>query len=790
MIMLVVILKDEDDGSAVGYGANPPAIGLDFLQGPLADENDGIDNNRDGTIDEAGERIIMSNFLYYNNDHSVTGFPQSPQGYYNYLKSIWKDNLQLTSCGDGRNQENPITNFMFADDETNENCSPWLEQSAGNVPADRRFVQSVGAFTMEPGAIKNITTALIWSRTDTAGARGSVEKLMVDDDYIQDLFDNCFEMPCIEPNATLANYTVLTENYGLAMEYPIQFNIPISMIVGNNTQVLWDFNDGNTSNMSSPVHHYQNPGDYTVYITLTNDCGQDTYLLNIHVPYILHSSSAVGVQIERIEGIGSAGRALELTEESYEYIRDNFEKQKIKYKQNYGPFIIHINDTNEVTEGSYELRRLYENEEDNEFTWLLKHLNTEVTELITTTTGIKESIELNNWGFDIQINQVIDIGDDLSVNNGFIDSYMTESNWLTYIYDSDKLWIIDDSIKISPYNWIRSGTDKIALDDPWSPTLIDMGNSGFNGNWEDENEVFENVINGAWAPYRLVGYTKENIPFEHSPSIGRGEKLNKLNSVDIVYTSDKSLWTRVPVIETGNSENRMKLKTNPSVDKYGTPDNTGTGFSWFPGYAIDLEKGIRLNMMFGEATDLVAHNGNDMMWNPSSVELEGDSNDPVYEQDVIFGGRHYLYVTYSKYEGNDETQHPFYTRLLDMSSFVNQKKVFEDIAWVSLSMLKPDAELLSDEVKEKIRVSKPFDHYTFNNSLNVEYQNEGNPLYNFSINTDSLEVSINELIKQTSGILVQTINLLGQEVDVHNLLAGTIYIELYDNGLVHKKIKR
>ena len=47
-----------------GYGFNPPAIELTF-QGPLADPNDGIDNDRDGTVDEYGEQIIMSKFVYY-----------------------------------------------------------------------------------------------------------------------------------------------------------------------------------------------------------------------------------------------------------------------------------------------------------------------------------------------------------------------------------------------------------------------------------------------------------------------------------------------------------------------------------------------------------------------------------------------------------------------------------------------------------------------------------------------------------------------------------------------------
>ena len=46
---------------------------------------------------------------------------------------------------------------------------------------------------------------------------------------------------------------------------------------------------------------------------------------------------------------------------------------------------------------------------------------------------------------------------------------------------------------------------------------------------------------------------------------------------------------------------------------------------WFPGYAIDLTTGERLNMAYGEDSWLGNHGGNDMMWNPSGsyiVSLE------------------------------------------------------------------------------------------------------------------------------------------------------------------------
>lgn len=63
----------DDDITAAGYGLHPPAMGCDFLGGPLANPNDGVDNDRDSIVDEAGERIMMSTFLFYNS--SLLPFP-------------------------------------------------------------------------------------------------------------------------------------------------------------------------------------------------------------------------------------------------------------------------------------------------------------------------------------------------------------------------------------------------------------------------------------------------------------------------------------------------------------------------------------------------------------------------------------------------------------------------------------------------------------------------------------------------------------------------------------------
>jgi len=190
---------DAEDEGGSGYGFNPPAIGVDFFQGPLADPNDGIDNDRDGVVDEIGEQIIMSKFVYYNNDFTVTGNPENGTDIYNYLRGIWKDNVPMTFGGDGHGSGQGSTtqecNFMFPG--TSDDQFPgqeWTEQTAGNIPADRRFLQSAGPFTLLPGAVNEITTGVVWARAKSGGQTASIQLVKIYDKEAQALFDNNFNI--------------------------------------------------------------------------------------------------------------------------------------------------------------------------------------------------------------------------------------------------------------------------------------------------------------------------------------------------------------------------------------------------------------------------------------------------------------------------------------------------------------------------------------------------------------------------------------------------------------------
>ena len=129
---------------------------------------------------------------------------------------------------------------------------------------------------------------------------------------------------------------------------------------------------------------------------------------------------------------------------------------------------------------------------------------------------------------------------------------------------------------------------------------------------------------GTWAPYRFASNFNDGPGL--SNSVTNQSKLINLNSVDIVFTNDTSKWTRACVVEAQDDETlsigqqeKMGLRKSPSVGKDGQPDASGTiGMGWFPGYAIDIETGERLNIIFAEDSWQTSENGTDMIWNPTS----------------------------------------------------------------------------------------------------------------------------------------------------------------------------
>ncbi len=214
---------DPFDEGGSGYQNNPPALGYDFFQGPLV-EDDGVDNNRDGEVDEPGERLKMTRFVYYNNDNTDQGNPADADDFYGYLRGRWKDGSPISFGGDGFGDDLGLgtTNFMFTGDPP----SFWSEdntdgQGARNTPADRRFIMSTGPFTMQPGDVQEIVFGIIWSQTPDR--IGSVKKLKSDDILAQGAFDFDFEIPS-PPDAPRLSARELDGKVVLTWDYPTTSN--------------------------------------------------------------------------------------------------------------------------------------------------------------------------------------------------------------------------------------------------------------------------------------------------------------------------------------------------------------------------------------------------------------------------------------------------------------------------------------------------------------------------------------------------------------------------------------
>ncbi len=222
---------DASSESGPGYGAQPPAIGVDFFEGPYQDADGknnkyGIGPNEalnglgylnaadsvtshgvDSIIDN--ERYGMRRFLFHNNEDTPTGDPKIAVHYYNMMQGIWRNGVPMTYGGTGYDPGCAScleADFMFPGDSDPLNwgtagvdpnyphAGGWTEESEGNPPEDRRFVQSAGPFTLEPGQFNNITVGVVYARAQTGGAFASVKALLQADDKAQALFENCFRL--------------------------------------------------------------------------------------------------------------------------------------------------------------------------------------------------------------------------------------------------------------------------------------------------------------------------------------------------------------------------------------------------------------------------------------------------------------------------------------------------------------------------------------------------------------------------------------------------------------------
>jgi hypothetical protein len=162
---------DAIDGSPpIGYGSNPPALGVYFLNaGLLASDVFGLTSTPPGS------------------------YPTTCNAFRNYAMGLWDNGSPITYGAYGLSPSNPATTYMFPGN-TNPNLFPtygaWSEYLSGNVPGDRNMLGSIGHGTMLPGGVISFDAAYTWSRASSGGQMASVNQLFADAGQIIILYNN------------------------------------------------------------------------------------------------------------------------------------------------------------------------------------------------------------------------------------------------------------------------------------------------------------------------------------------------------------------------------------------------------------------------------------------------------------------------------------------------------------------------------------------------------------------------------------------------------------------------
>jgi len=884
---------DDNDAGTLGYGLNPPSIGVNFFEGP---------RRADST------EIGLTKFVYYDNDFSLKGNPQLPEHYWGYLNGRWKDGIPLKYGGNGKDggqglNPSDTASFMFPGVTDPARRPLWTERTAGNTPNDRRFLQTAGSFSLLPGAVNKVIIGVVWARASSGGATGSFNLLKQASDKAFKLFKNNFQIiagpdapilqvseldrnlivkitqtekiesfvdsfagPCtnrtvfrfqgyqifqlktanlpsdiydVEQARLIAQFDVkdqITRIVNGIFSPELEENVKQIMVDGTNNgiqhsfQITRDlFETGSDQRLVNfKDYHYAIIAyasaeacltDPTQYLQGRKTIGRNEvtiYTATPHDPLARNGGTKVnakygdGLAITQYEGVGNGGNNLELSAETLREILTSpkYYARNVTYVPGFGPVKVKVIDPLKIPNGDFILYlrdttvggRKLDSLRSRATSWFLSY-NGIVKKALFDISRPYEQL-FPEWGISIDINQSIMPGDKNNVldnSNGFLTSSITRS------VPSDEWFqnIVDEAPDFGPFyapqfNWIRSGNfggptygDGEVTDFAY-PSLV--GPPAVATSPVDPRKSFGRIIGGTWAPYALASRWRTKSSFKSptfgpawdgaaSGSVGAGtysleNQLSHLNSVDIVFTADKSLWSRCIVVEAGedpnfniNGADKMDIRRSPSVDKNGktgdgvvtsNPEDadyiSSSGMSWFPGYAVNLETGERLNVMFAEDSSLPEENGQDMIWNPTDKVIDFRKGRPV------FGGKHYVYVigrrtfnfTVSSYSSPRYDAGASYRTILDIDgsasvAYIVRKRLFYAMAmWTSMPVLKtgykmrsPEQGLISSTVTCKIRVKRPYASY----SVDGVTLNDSMPYYTFSTKGFAPDISKDAALK-------------------------------------------
>lgn len=523
----------------------------------------------------------------------------------------------------------------------------------------------------------------------------------------------------------------------------------------------------------------------------------------------LRSSYGDGPIVTRIEGSGNNGNFVDLDEATASSLFDGTNSDTaLTYKNGRGPITVTVFNPFEVVDGTYELR-LVDNTPgdtklDKDARWELRRLpDGQVIASERTIEAINEQI-VAEYGFSVNITQAPLTGSytwalrqpksfvNPGPNNGAIGAEIVYADpnevWLQGIPNQDN----------GDFHYVKTlPLERDAEFDP-EQSLSKLGNGWFVPyalcDWELGTHSTPRLMTPAWTSSQPA-LNRSAIGSNANPltdGSSRYAKLANLPNVDIVLTSDTSLWSRCVVIESASyfytnpstpkdtaladitqspAPNRVRQmfdvryslsvgKRDANGDGYPDPDGAVNptdnsvpasqrgqpiyGMGWFPGYAVDVLTGRRLNIFFGENSMYdnaknPAFTGRDMLWNPTSDFVRGPifNGAPINYFQYTLGGQHWVYVMYTDYDGCEQLRRKLTREWFanDVQSSIGKVQEIKNIAWAGMLQLAPGARMRSlnqglvpSDVRIKLRVSAPYE--TWYNDADGK-RKSGNPVYQF-----------------------------------------------------------
>ena len=467
----------------------------------------------------------------------------------------------------------------------------------------------------------------------------------------------------------------------------------------------------------------------------------------------LNSFYGDGVIVSRLEGKGNGGNFIELTDESFAKAFDGSD-DPLEYKPGQAPIQVKIINPIEVKDGTYEFVYTDNSPSDSEIAlnakWTLTNLDTgDKYEAEEEYEKAYEQI-IEDAGISIRTGLVEQVGAKESVSNGAIGAEV-------------------EYINPEVNEWLTGFTGQTQFADFMTPNNNDDPDDAFTSQTMEPNVFFPFVLAGLPTQTNISPQIDDATVYQ---LFNTSTDLTSLNNVDIVMTKDKSKWSRCIVLETtprsvsganaaglateGNAQH-FNTRRAPSVskdaDSNGNPEVTSSapgpeGYGWFPGYAIDVETGERLNIFFGEASgydcssfEMVGQGdacalfengenstGRDMMWNPTQQQLLPANFINNNIASFLAGGHHWVYVTNTKY---DECESHFAG--FNTSNPIARANELKKVTWAGAiitqsEMLSYNDGLIPEDLTYRLRVSTP---------LEVDkpsaLENDGYPRYRFKI---------------------------------------------------------